>query len=91
MRFGNLPNPAGGASRQRTTTTLPNPQTMQTLNLANHQILKLHPVLRQFGEQWATHFYNDQDGGFHHGHYFATLDKAEADFLKRVAQYSPTE
>lgn len=68
--------------------------------LAYQQILNLHPVLgdgaqapghivlRQFGEQWATHFYNDQDGGFHHGHYFASLEKAEADFDKRVAQYS---
>jgi len=68
--------------------------------LETQQILKLHPVLgdgaqapghlvlRQFGEQWATHFYNDQDGGFHHGHYFATLDKAEDDFKKRVAEYS---
>jgi len=72
--------------------------------LATQKILKLHPVLgdgaqapghvvlRQFGQQWATHFYNDQDGGFHHGHYFASLEKAEADFEKRVAQYSgPTK
>lgn len=44
-------------------------------------------VLRQFGAQWVTHFYNAQDGGFHHGHYFASLNKAEADFTERVARY----
>jgi len=77
---------------------------MQNINLANYQILELHPVLgdgiqapgylilRQFGTQWATHFYNEQDGGFHHGHYFATLDEAEDNFKKRVAWYSgPTD
>lgn len=67
--------------------------------LASKQIIKSAPihggggqapgfiVLRQFGSQWATHFYNTQDGGFHHGHYFPNLDKAEADFTERVNRY----
>jgi hypothetical protein len=69
--------------------------------LATKQIIKSHLVpgdgaqapgfvtLRQFGAQWATHFYNAQDGGFHHGHYFANLAQAEIDFARRVKQYAP--
>jgi hypothetical protein len=69
--------------------------------LAAKQIIKSHPVpgdgdqapgflvLRQFGQQWATHFYNAQDGGFHHGHYFAKLTDAKTDFSHRVANYAP--
>jgi hypothetical protein len=69
--------------------------------LATQQIIKSHPVagdgtqapgclvLRKFGEQYATHFYNEQDGGFHHGHYFSNLPDAEADFARRVSNYAP--
>lgn len=69
--------------------------------LATKQIIKSHPVagdgaqatgclvLRQLGQQYATHFYNAQDGGFHHGHYFSRLDDAEADFARRVTEYAP--
>ena len=69
--------------------------------LTKQQIIKLHPVagdgaqapgsvvLRKWGEQWATHFYNDQDGGFHHGHYFSNLPDAETDFNRRVSNYAP--
>ena len=46
-------------------------------------------TLTQFGEQYATHFLNEQDGGFHHGHYFSTLAQAEADFAQRVSNYAP--
>jgi len=65
------------------------------------KIIKIYPVagdgvqapgsvvLRQFGERYATHFYNDQDGGFHHGHYFSNLPDAEADFNRRVSNYAP--
>lgn len=67
--------------------------------LATKQIIKSHPIpgdgaqapgfvtLRQWGEQYATHFYNSQDGGFHHGHYFSKLDDAETNFARRVKQY----
>jgi hypothetical protein len=67
--------------------------------LQTHQIIKSHPVtgdrvrapgcvtLTQWGAQWATHFYNEQDGGFHHGHYFTNLNDAEADLARRVAEY----
>jgi hypothetical protein len=41
------------------------------------------------GQQYATHFYNSQDGGFHHGHYFTNLSNAEADFARRVTEYAP--
>jgi hypothetical protein len=70
--------------------------------LATQQIIKSHPVagdgaqapgclvLRQFGTQYATHFYNEQDGGFYHGHYFSKLADAEVDFNRRVTQYAPT-
>ncbi|MEG5066782.1 hypothetical protein QUB33_24505 [Microcoleus sp. B3-A4] len=69
--------------------------------LQAQQIIKSHPipggggqapgflVLRRRGEQYATHFYNSQDGGFHHGHYFANLAQAEADFARRVTEYAP--
>jgi hypothetical protein len=69
--------------------------------LATKQIIKSHLVpgdgaqapgfvtLRQWGEQYATHFYNSQDGGFHHGHYFTNLSNAEADFARRVTEYAP--
>lgn len=47
-------------------------------------------TLRQWGPgQYATHFYNVQDGGFHHGRYFGNLPDAEADFARRVTQYAP--
>ncbi|MEG4406375.1 hypothetical protein [Microcoleus sp. MON2_D5] len=69
--------------------------------LAAKQIIKSHLVpgdgaqapgfvtLRQWGLQYATHFYNAQDGGFHHGHYFPNLPQAEADFARRVNDYAP--
>ena len=69
--------------------------------LATKQIIKSHPIpgdgaqapgfvtLRQWGQQWATHFYNAQDGGFHNGHYFAKLNDAEVDFARRVTEYAP--
>jgi hypothetical protein len=69
--------------------------------LATKQIIKSHLVpgdgaqapgfvtLRQLGQQYATHFYNSQDGGFHHGHYFTNLSNAEADFARRVTEYAP--
>ncbi|MEG5173224.1 hypothetical protein [Microcoleus sp. B3-D7] len=69
--------------------------------LAAKQIIKSHPVpgdgaqasgfvtLRQWGQQYATHFYNAQDGGFHHGHYFPNLSQAETDFACRVNGYAP--
>ena len=68
--------------------------------LQAQQIIKAHPVpgdgaqapgfltLRQWGQQYATHFYNSQDGGFHHGHYFSNLPDAEADFARRVSEYA---
>ncbi|MEG4009905.1 hypothetical protein QUA41_28630 [Microcoleus sp. Pol11C1] len=46
-------------------------------------------VLTQWGGQWATHFYNEQDGGFHHGHYFNNLTDAEVDFAHRLTEYAP--
>ena len=47
-------------------------------------------TLRQWGEnQWATHFYNAQDSGFHSGRYFGSLSKAEADFARRMTEYAP--
>lgn len=65
-------------------------------------ILKSHPVpgdgvqapgfvtLRDWGDgQWATHFYNVQDGAFHNGHYFTSLADAEANFARRLTEYAP--
>ncbi len=70
--------------------------------LKTKQVIKSHPIpgdgaqapgyitLRQWGaEQWVTHFFNSQDGGFHNGHYFTSLTDAEADFARRVAEYAP--
>ncbi|MEG4263735.1 hypothetical protein QUA41_27785 [Microcoleus sp. Pol11C1] len=69
--------------------------------LQAHEIINYHPVpgdgvrapgrvtLTQWGGQWATHFYNEQDGGFHHGHYFNNLTDAEVDFAHRLTEYAP--
>ena len=45
-------------------------------------------ILREWraGEEWATHFYNLEDGGYYHGHYFNSLEAGEADFEERVQQ-----
>ena len=64
-------------------------------------ILKSHPIpgdgsqapgyitLREWrpGEEWVTHFYNLQDGGFYYGRYFTDLAEAEANFELRVKEY----
>ncbi|MEG4589712.1 hypothetical protein QUA54_31525 [Microcoleus sp. MOSTC5] len=47
-------------------------------------------TLRQWAtDQWAIHFYNAQDGGFHNGRYFNNLADAEVDFTDRVTEYAP--
>lgn len=47
-------------------------------------------VLRDMGprapHRWATHFRNDQLGGYHGGDYFETWEEAVAGFEKRAAK-----
>ena len=38
-------------------------------------------------QEWVTHFYNLQDGGFYYGRYFTDYDEAEANFDQRVKEY----
>lgn len=46
-------------------------------------------VLREWGDRmWATHFHNFETGGYGSGHYFESLEEAEADFEKRVVQWT---
>ena len=44
-------------------------------------------VLRELGGQYVTHFFNAQDGGYYHGHYFPKtlggFTDAAADFKSR--------
>jgi hypothetical protein len=71
------------------------------MNAQSHSILKSHPIpgdggqapgyitLREWrpNEEWVTHFYNCQDGGFYFGRYFTDLAEAEANFELRVKEY----
>jgi Domain of unknown function (DUF5049) len=71
------------------------------MNAQSLPILKSHPIpgdgsatpgritLREWrsGEEWVTHFYNIQDGGFYYGRYFTDLGEAEANFEQRVKEY----
>lgn len=71
------------------------------MNAQSHSILKSHPIpgdggqapgyitLREWcpGEEWVTHFFNAQDGGFYYGRYFTDLAEAEANFELRVKEY----
>ena len=71
------------------------------MNAQSHRILKSHPIpgdggqapgritLREWrkNEEWVTHFYNAQDGGFYYGSYFTDLAEAEANFELRVKEY----
>jgi hypothetical protein len=71
------------------------------MNAQSHPILKSHPIpgdggqapgritLREWrkNEEWVTHFYNAQDGGFYYGRYFTDLREAEANFNLRVKEY----
>ncbi|MEG4850953.1 DUF5049 domain-containing protein [Microcoleus sp. B5-D4] len=71
------------------------------MNAQSHSILKSHPIpgdgsqapgyitLREWrtGEEWVTHFFNAQDGGFYYGRYFTDLAEAEANFEERVKEY----
>ncbi|MEG3920693.1 MULTISPECIES: DUF5049 domain-containing protein [unclassified Microcoleus] len=71
------------------------------MNAQSHSILKSHPIpgdggqapgyitLREWrpNEEWVTHFYNCQDGGFYYGRYFTNLAEAEANFELRVKEY----
>ena len=43
-----------------------------------------HITLCWTGSEYATHFFNTDDGGFHIGHYYASLDPAMVDFIARV-------
>ena len=49
--------------------------------LASHQI-----VLRFINGEYVTHFYNVEDGGYHHGHYFSSETVARADYHSRVSR-----
>ena len=74
---------------------------MNAQNQRQQSILKSHPIpgdggqapgritLREWrpGEEWVTHFYNLQDGGFYYGRYFTDLGEAEANFELRVKEY----
>jgi hypothetical protein len=71
------------------------------MNAHSRPILKSHPIpgdggqapgritLREWrkNEEWVTHFYNAQDGGFYYGRYFTDLGEAEANFELRVKEY----
>ncbi|MEG4916311.1 DUF5049 domain-containing protein [Microcoleus sp. B7-D4] len=71
------------------------------MNAQSHSILKSHPIsgdgsqapgyitLREWrkDEEWVTHFFNAQDGGFYYGRYFTDLAEAEANFELRVKEY----
>jgi hypothetical protein len=71
------------------------------MNAQTQSILKSHPIpgdgaqapgritLREWcpNEEWVTHFYNLQDGGFYYGRYFTNYDEAEANFEQRVKEY----
>ncbi len=71
------------------------------MNAQSRPILKSHPIpgdggqapgritLREWrkNEEWVTHFYNAQDGGFYYGRYFTDLEEAEANFELRVKEY----
>ena len=48
---------------------------------ASHQI-----VLRYINREYVTHFYNVEDGGYHHGHYFSSETVARADYHSRVSR-----
>ena len=74
---------------------------MNAQNQRQQNILKSHPIpgdgglapgritLREWrpNEEWVTHFYNLQDGGFYYGRYFTDLAEAEANFELRVKGY----
>lgn len=49
-------------------------------------------VLRDFGTdvkmRYVTAAYNDTFGGYGNGHYFASLEEAEADFEARVSSWN---
>ncbi len=74
---------------------------MNAQNQRQQSILKSHPIpgdggqapgritLREWrpNEEWVTHFYNLQDGGFYYGRYFTDLIEAEANFEERVKEY----
>ncbi len=74
---------------------------MNAQNQRQQSILKSHLIpgdggqapgritLREWrtGEEWVTHFYNLQDGGFYYGRYFTDLGEAEANFELRVKEY----
>jgi hypothetical protein len=71
------------------------------MNAQSPSILKSHPIpgdggqapgyitLREWrpNQEWVTHFYNAQDGGFYYGRYFTDLGEAEANFELRVKEY----
>ncbi len=74
---------------------------MNAQNQRQQNILKSHPIpgdggqapgritLREWrpNEEWVTHFYNLQDGGFYYGRYFTDLAEAEANFEVRAKEY----
>ena len=74
---------------------------MNAQNPSQKSILKSHPIpgdgsgapgritLREWhsNEEWVTHFFNLQDGGFYYGRYFTDLGEAEANFELRVKEY----
>lgn len=76
----------------------------ESSNKERGRVIKSYPIpsaqglapgeitLREWGtDEWVTHFHNLQDGGYYYGHYFTDLAQAEADYEKRVNEYSEKE
>ncbi len=67
---------------------------------SSRKVLKSHPlpkepatppgeiVLREWEPGvWATHFHNQEAGGYGFGHYLTSLEEAETDFEKRITNW----
>ncbi|HEY9811305.1 MAG TPA: DUF5049 domain-containing protein [Halomicronema sp.] len=76
----------------------------ESSNKENNRTIKRYPIpsapglargeitLRAWGpNEWVTHFHNLEDNGYYFGHYFLDFEQAEADYEKRVNEYSKKE
>lgn len=44
-------------------------------------------VLREWGEEYVVHLYNEQDGGYYHGIYCRNLEQAQIAYRDRLLRY----
>lgn len=74
-----------GQSHEQIRHHKPDPNALAVID-CGYLDWKCYMVLRDVGEphRFVTHWFNSEDGGYYHGHYFTNYEEAVSDLCERV-------